>query len=78
MSIAESYALTTMTVSPEYYIEFRHWLKRHGWLLVSYDHLNNYLLFGSIKPLYAGRQVEAIFNAPYRAGVKFTGYNVIG
>ena len=74
MSAAESYALTTMRVSKEYYPVMRHWLKRHGWLLITEDYCQNVLLFGSINPIYAGMEVDAIFNAPGRKGVSFTGY----
>jgi hypothetical protein len=75
MTAAEQYAY--MTVSECLYPHFRHWLKRHGWLLMYRDSPYRTLVFCSIKPVYAGLQLDAQFTAPGKCGVKFDGYVIL-
>lgn len=68
------YNLVTMSVSSVYYNEFRHWLKRHGWLMICYDQCHDCYLFGSIKPPFSGQNITPVFYSQHRSGINFKGY----
>ncbi len=68
--------LCVMRVSAEQYAIFRHWFKRHGWLIVLYDNPTNIILLASIKPIFSG-EIVAIFSKG-KGGVSFIGYQHTG
>lgn len=68
--------LCYMRVTTFLYGEYRHWLKRHGWLLVQWDWHNQSALFASIKPIFAGQEIEAVFRRQ-GGGVSFVEYREV-
>lgn len=69
--------MVTMDVSCFFYDEFRHWIKRHGWILMNKNYLNGIYTFCSIKPIYGDSQLEAYFSKSEKGGIKFDGYKIV-